>query len=274
MPRTRGLVSMRPVWFAAIAVGAAFLGAGGWWVTSRVLFPLEPAALRAVTVGDVAGARAKVEETLADAKEYAAFFKLLRETFPADYAVDLDRFAARAAASGQQETIDSYFTDAYRALRQTRGIVAAKAAPPLLTRVFDADAALLKSLGSADPHLCVDFIYGGATQAYFDFAAAHREMVAELGNAALAAIIDGQTRKMDREPPGDADFQSLEKALSGKGLNKTEIAVLIDAKAPDPPIPDARMCTIEQTNLAVLKSLPEAQRWRIYRLRVELMART
>lgn len=269
---------MRPVWFAAIAIGAAILGAGGWWITSRMQSSAPAAQTagtpRTPTQADIADARKQVEATLADAKEYAPFFRRLRETFPADYAVDIDRFAARVAASGQPESIDAYFTDAYRALRQTRGIVAARASPAALTRVFDADAALIKALGGVDPHLCVDFIYGGATQAYFDFAAAHRSMVAELGDAALAAIVDGKIRKADREPPGDGDFQSLEKALAHDGLNKAEIAVLIDAKSPDPPIPDARMCAIEQTNLSVLKSMPDEQRWRIYRLRVELMART
>lgn len=264
---------MRPVWFAVIAVGAAILGAGGWWVSSRVLSPSASSQAAPQTI-PLSDARKKIEATLADENEYAAFFKQLRETFPADYAVDVDRFAARMAATGQPDSIDAYFTDAYRALRQTRGIVAAKASPPALTRVFDADAAVLKALGAVDAHLCVDFIYGGATQAYFDFASTHRAMVAELGNASLAAIVDGKSRKMEREPPGDADFQSLEKSLARDGLNKTEIAVLIDAKAPDPPIPDPRMCAIEQINLAVLKGLPEDQRWRIYRLKVELMART
>jgi hypothetical protein len=132
----------------------------------------------------------------------------------------------------------------------------------------------LKALGDTDPHLCVDFLYGGATQSYFDFSMSHRPLVAAMAVAGLDAIIDGQAKKVARQAPTDADFQKLEQALTAKGLSKSEIGVLIDGKTPDPPIADARMCLAEQIHFGVLKSLPDDLRSRIYGLAVELMART
>jgi hypothetical protein len=229
-----------------------------------------PAPSKQIDLGPV---RATIETELRAIPEYSPFFARLQELFPADYAQVLDDFAGRAA-NGEPQDVDRYFSDASRALRQTRGIIAAKAGPEALARLFDSQAAVLKILGSTDPHLCVDFLYGGAAQPYFDFSRSHRALVAAVAQAGLDAIVDGHTKNIERPRPSDADFDQLEKALAQKGLDKAEIGALIDGKSPDPPINDARLCTMGQLDLEALKSLPDDLRQRIYGLTIELMARS
>jgi hypothetical protein len=227
----------------------------------------------APTQTDMAAIRAAIATKLRSIPEYSPFFARLREAFPADYEQVLDDFAARARA-GEPQNVDRYLSDAYRTLRQTRGIIAAKAGPEALSRMFDSQAAVLKALGGTDPHLCVDFLYGGATQSYFDFSKSHRALVAAIALAGLDAIIDGHVENIARPRPSDADFDQLEKALAHKGLDKAEIGALIDGKTPDPPIEDARLCAIGQLDLDVLKTLPDDLRQRIYGLTIEMMARS
>ena len=49
---------------------------------------------------------------------------------------------------------------------------------------------------------------------------------------------------------------------------------LIDGQAPDPPLPDARLCQIGQVYLDVLHDQPPDARHRIYGLAAELLARS
>jgi len=92
--------------------------------------------------------------------------------------------------------------------------------------------------------------------------------------AGLDAIVDGQAKKNERQPPTDADFLLLEKAMAGKGLSQPEIEALLDGKTPNPPLEDARLCQAGRVYLEMLKTLPEPVRLRIYALAVELMARS
>jgi hypothetical protein len=62
--------------------------------------------------------------------------------------------------------------------------------------------------------------------------------------------------------------------LRAKGLDTPEIEALLDGKAGDPPIGDAKMCRAGQVYLETLAAMPEPTRLRIYSLAVELMARS
>ncbi|MBV9701951.1 MAG: hypothetical protein JO163_04415 [Methylobacteriaceae bacterium] len=272
---------MRAVLFVVCAFIAGGLGFAGWrYARGDLPFFSRSAtggaaglANRTIAPGDLASAREAVEAQLRDVPEYETFFSRLHETFPADYAQVIDTFADQLANGGAGPAADAYLSEAYRVLRQSRGIVASKAGPEALGRVFETQAAVLKALGEVDPHLCVDFLYGGATQSYYDFSTNHRSL-ADMVLAGLDAIVEGQAKKIERPRPSDADFQALEQALAAKGLSQAEIDALIDGKTPNPPIEDARMCALGQIDFDVLKSLPEDQRLRIYGLAVELMARS
>ncbi len=84
--------------------------------------------------------------------------------------------------------------------------------------------------------------YGNATQRFYEFSAKNRDLVVEMAQASLDAILDGRTSRVDRRPPSDADFAQLETALMEQGLGRPEIEALLDGKAPEPPLPDATMC--------------------------------
>ncbi len=274
--------SMRPFALGLTAIVAAGLAAAAWIFFEGPPRPLaprpqiteQPHPQRLITAEELTAARRSVEAQLQAIPEFVPFFGKLHDHFPADYDRVLDIFADRLATTGTAEGPDVYLSEAYRMLRQTRGIVAAKASPEALAHIFEAEAALLKALGDTDPHLCVDFLYGGATQSYFGFSAKHRQLVAELALADLDAIIDGNVRHIERAKPTDADFDGLEKALREKGLNEAEIGALIDGKTPDPPIEDGRMCAADRLEFEALKGLPDEERSRIYGLEVELMARS
>lgn len=276
---------IKPVAYVALAGVLALVAAllaGVWWVFA----PARPPAAAAVSTKprteailspnpeQMAKARVEVEKLIAEAPDFAAFFARLGEHFPGDRAQIVDQLATRRLANGGEDTPDVALSEGLRALRQTRGIVAAKADGPALSRVFEAQARLMAALDRYDARLCVDFLYGGATQAFFDFSAQHRPAVAEMAQASLAAIVDGQAKKIERKPPNDSDFAALERALQAGGLTKPEIAALLDGAVPEPPLKDERMCEAARTYLAVLKTLPEAMRFRIYGLAVELMARS
>ncbi len=274
---------MRAVFLVLIAFVAVGLGFAGWRYSQGdfvfvsplpVLGPPKPPVPHAATAEEIDAARSQVAAKLQSVPEFSGFFKKLQATFPADYAQALDDFARRMANEGGKPAVDVYLSETYRALRQTRGIMAAKAGPEALGRVFDTQATVLAALGRVDPHLCVDFLYGGATQSYFDFSTTHRPLVAAMAEAGLDAIIDGHARNIERPHPSDKDFDELEQALSAKGLGKPEIDALVDGKIPDPPIDDARMCRAGQVELEVFRTLPEDLRMRIYGLTVELMARS
>jgi hypothetical protein len=223
-----------------------------------------PAADRAAT-------RARIELAIAAAPEYRPFFDRLRLVFPSDYDAALDAFAAGGAGA---DTVDFYLAEAVRRLRQARGVLAARAEPAALTRVFDLNLSVLRALAGEDKRLCAAFLYGGVDQDFHNFAARRRALVGEMAIVGLEAISSGRTRNEERAAPSDEDFRALEKALTERGLGKAEIDSLLDGKSPDPPFDDAKTCAMGQTYLEALRGLPEPIRLRIWGLAVELMARS
>ncbi|HEY8579794.1 MAG TPA: hypothetical protein VIL72_07910, partial [Beijerinckiaceae bacterium] len=191
-----------------------------------------------------------------------------------DYERVIDGFAKKAVADSRLESADYYLTETVRALRSRHGVVAARAQPAALQRVFDAQEKMLAALSDVDPRLCVDFLHGRASQAFFDFAAGARPAVTELARAGLDAIVDGRDSRIQRAAPSDGDFAQLEAALVARGLTRAEIETLLDGKAAEPPLPDVAMCRAGRVYLQALKTLPEDVRLRIYALAVELLART
>lgn len=218
--------------------------------------------------------RRSVEAKLAEAPDYARFYARLKSALPGEYEALIDEFVKRAQAGAAVSNIDFLMSEAVRSLRLSRGMVAAKADGPALEHIFEVQLSVLHALAQKEPRLCVDFLYGGASEGFFNFSAEHRALVAEMAIAGLDAIEDGQAKKIERQPPSDTDFDLLEQALKKRSLNQVEIEALLDGKAPDPPIPDGRMCDIGQIYLQTLATLPDQVKLRIYGLAVELMARS
>ena len=204
------------------------------------------------------------------APDYRRFFDRLRAVFPADY----ERVAEAAAAPKGDLNIDAALSDAVRRVRQTRGVLAAKASNDALARVFEQQLDVLKRLESSDKKLCVDFLYSGASEGLAAFSAQNRGAIADMALAGLDAIADGQDARIERGPPSDEDFAALETALTGKGVEKPIIDALLDGRSPEPAVDDARMCAAGRIYLETLRELPEEIRMRIYALAVELMARS
>ena len=220
-------------------------------------------------------ARDRIEQAIAATEEYRAFFQRLRQAFPADYAAAIDAFAEERPASGvETASVDFYLAESVRRLRQARGVLAAKAEPVVLARVFDLQLDVLRAISAENKKLCAAFLYGGVDQDFHSFAARRRALVAEMAVVGLEAIASGQARQLERSAPSEEDFRALEKALASRGLRKPEIDSLLDGKTPDPPFDDKKTCTLGQTYLEALRALPEPIRLRIYGLAVELMARS
>jgi hypothetical protein len=219
-------------------------------------------------------ARRAIEARIAQVAEYQRFFDRLRLTLPSQYETTLDGFADRLVATGKEQSAEVYLSEAVRDLRLARGALAAKADAAPLGRIFDVQLAMLDALSKSDQRLCVDFLYGGASDAFYQFSARNRQLASDMAVAGLEAIVDGQAKRNLRQPPSDADFLLLEKAMAAKGLSQPEIEALLDGKTPDPPLDDSRLCRAGRVYLEMLKTLPEPVRLRIYALAVELMARS
>jgi hypothetical protein len=223
---------------------------------------------------EIDAARRAFGEKLKTAPEYAAFFDRLKTVFPSEYESFLAAFAQRFAASGEIASADLLMAEAARSLRLSRGILAAKAGGPALEHIFELHFAMLRALGVKDSRLCVNFLYGSESPGFFEFSAQNRGLVAAMAIAGIDAIHDGEIQRIERPAPTDTDFDALEKALRAKGLETPEIDALLDGKASDPPIGDAKMCRAGQVYLETLAAMPESTRLRIYGLAVELMARS
>lgn len=225
--------------------------------------------------GDPAAvARRAVEDRLRIAPEHRPFFTSYRQSFAAEYERMAAAFAQRAMETGRLDPAERYLAEGMRSLRKSHGMLAAKAESEKLAALFDAQHALLDALGKADPQLCVDFLFGHATQRFFDFAARNRRLVARLAQANIEAIIDGRDRQIERAAPTPEDFAALERALRANGLSQPEIDTLLDGKAADPPLPEAGLCRAGRVYLETLRELPEDARLRIYGLAVEVLARS
>jgi hypothetical protein len=223
---------------------------------------------------EIAAARRRLDERLTAAPEYAAFFDRLKSTFPHEYESFLGGISKRLATTGETRSADFLMAEAVRSLRLSRGILAAKAGNPALEHIFELQSSMLRALAAKDPHLCVDFLNGDESSGFFEFSAQNRGLVAAMGIAGIDAIQDGEVKKVERPPPAGTDFDALEKALRARGLDTPEIEALLDGKASDPPIADAKMCRAGQIYLETLAAMPEPTRLRIYGFAVELMARS
>lgn len=220
-------------------------------------------------------ARAKIEAHIAaDAPDYMRFFNHLKQLLPGEYDTILNGFAQQSLEGADMTNVDSLLSDAVRALRLSNGALAAKSDGPSLTRIFAMQSAMMHALAAKDPKLCVDFLYGGASPAFFDFSSKNRALVADMAIAGLDAINNGRKNRIERPPPSDADFTLLEDSLKAKQLTPVEISAILDGKTPSPPIPNNRMCQVGEIYLDSLAALPEPARYRIYGLAVELMARS
>ena len=218
--------------------------------------------------------RARLEAALVAVPEYKGFAERLREAFPAEYDAALARGIERSEISARLDPPDQFVLDAVGALRRGRGRLAAVARDDALTNLFQAQGATLAALGETDSRLCVGFLYGSAGAGFASFAAAHRDIVAQLAQAGLDAVLDGPAAPVLRRAPSDADFSVIEHELTDRGLGRAEIEALLDGRMPDPPLPDARLCGAALAYLDVLKGLPLPSRMAIYALSVELMSRS
>jgi len=226
------------------------------------------------TADQLAAARRDVEKTLKQSPEFAPYFASLDKNYPSDYMRILAGFVARAAKSGHAETPDYYVAEAMRALRQSRGILAAKASDPVLQEVLEQQLEFVSAMEAADPRVCAEFLHGGASNGFFEFSQAHRGLMRRLAQAALDAMLDGQQQKIERATPDDADFTMLDETLQANGLDRPQIETLLDAKVQDPPLSDTSMCKAGRVYLETLRALPDEARMRIYALALTLQART
>ncbi|WP_297295745.1 hypothetical protein [uncultured Methylovirgula sp.] len=268
------LLSFAAVIAVALAIGF-FMDAGQQAATPPAPPPSTPAAAGPPPPEPLMLARQSIEREIATkAPDYAVFFARLRATLPSEYDSILDGFAKEALDGKDLTNVDALLSEAVRDLRVSNGILAAKADGPALAHIFDIQLRMMQALAASDPKLCVDFLYGGASQAFFAFSASHRPLVADMAIAGLEAIGSGRVNGVERDAPSDSDFNALSSAMKAQGVNDAEVAAILDGKTPNPPIPDARMCTVGQIYLKTLAGLPEQARLRIYALAVSLMARS
>ena len=175
-------------------------------------------------------ARQKVETIIASAPDYGRFFGRLRIAFPGDYDKILDALAKDAAAAKKPPTADALLADAVTALRRANGRFAAKAPDAALAQIFVMQLKEMQALAQRDAHLCVAFLFGTNGPGLLDFAAGHRDLVADAAISGLEAMSGGRDNPTQRGMPGDTDFQTLDKALTDKGLSRAEIETLLETK--------------------------------------------
>lgn len=216
-------------------------------------------------------ALAALQDKLAQAPEYAAFLAQLRSQYPGDY----DAAVKAALAQGLQnhsDAADLFVARAVQVLRQTRGLMGARAGALALDHLFGEHEKVLRQLAAVDPSLCVDFLNGAPADRFVAFSSANRALMASEAQAGLDAIDDGSHKKIDREAPTPEDFNDLEKILLSRGMSRAAIDQLLDGKAPNPPLSDAEQCQNGLIYLESMKSLPDLQRLRLYALALEVMA--
>jgi hypothetical protein len=267
---------------ALLALAVFALSLAGVAQLKKAIRPETPSASLTATapprlgaqVHDVEAMRRTFENMLKGAPEYAVFFERLKADFPSEYESFLAAVAQRSAASGEIGSADLHMAEAVRTLRLSRGVLAAKAGAAALKRIFELQLAMLKALAAKDPRLCADYLSGGESGAYLEFAARNRKLVAELAVAGIDAIHDGEEERLQRDAPTMAEFDALEQLLRAKGLGSQEIGALLDGTVSSPPISDEKMCNAGQVYLETLATLPEESRLRIYGFTVELMARS
>lgn len=219
-------------------------------------------------------ARADIGRRLDEVPQFAAFYKGLAAAFPRLYADLVDGAAQAVATGGMPPTAGALLWNALGRLQQSNGILASNADEAALSTFFDARLALLDVLATADPRTCADFLYGTTDPAIESFSVAHRDLVAEMAMQQLAVIEDGRRKHLDPGAPSSEDLDLVAGGLAARKLSPDEIAMLLDGKPVDPPLPDARTCDLGRTYLSVLKSLPAPVKQRVYGFAAELLARS
>jgi hypothetical protein len=275
------MTSLQHLRIGFLGLAALLAAALAWNQYRRNAPPPRPAPQRTVAVAPapapsasaVKAERALIEGRLAETKDYLGFNSKFAAAWPAEWSNLVETLAQARIAGGQLEGPDAWLAAALRELRRSRGVLAAKASPQALQRVFETQAGTLAALSAIDKRQCVDFLLGVPNHAFLEFSARNRPLIAQMAEAALDAILDGQTSKIARTAPRDEDFDLLERALVAKGLGKPEIDALLDGRYPDPPLPDDVLCAAGMNYLDVLKTLPEEARLRLYAFAVELMAK-
>lgn len=267
---------MQALRIVLFGLALALIAGLGWRLGGSA--PLSPDLARtartAVGQPDRPAARQAVLSRMADAPDYTPFYDRLRTEFPIEYATVVDQATAAVLRTGRPPNPERLVADALRDLRQSRGVLAAKAEDLPLGEVFAAQSAMLDTLAAQDASLCVDFLYGGSSPAFMAFSATHRALLERIAMATLNAIADGRARPVDRDAPTDADFNQLTAALKGKNLSDDQIAALLDGKTFDPPLPDEQICNAGRTYLHVLAAMPDDLRQRVYGLSAQLLARS
>ena len=200
--------------------------------TAPLRSALAPEALEA--------ARGALDRSIVATPDYARFFDKLKAVFPEEYDSILNTLAE--ASQGKDIDVDKLMADAVASLRHAHGLLAAKAPDDALGQIFNLQLEEMKALATKDPHLCVAFLYGANVTGFSAFAADHRPLVADAAIAGLEAMDGGRAQPVNRGPPSDSDFQTLDRALVDKGLSRPEIDALLDGKSPQPPISDPTMC--------------------------------
>jgi len=210
-------------------------------------------------------------DKLREAPDYTLFFERMRADFPAEW---MQAMRAAAAEGGLQkpEGVDLLMSLAVQDARRRSGLLAARAESAALDALFARQLAVARQLATKDSALCLDFLNGAAAQRFAAFAATHRTMMAAQALAGLEAIESGAKAKIQRDPPGQGDFDALEKALREKGLSAEAIALLLDGKQPAKPIPEPQACGNGVAYLETLAGLEEPARMRLYALAVQLIA--
>ncbi len=272
---------MRNLIYALSALAALGLAALAWFEfgapqTSELEIPKSTAANPqpdAPSAGALAAAKDKLEAAITLAPEFRPFFERMKTLYPADF----ERFI-------QAETVilakpplpsassDSLILDAVDSLRKNRGLQAAKASPEAMIKVFDLQAKVLDALAVQDPRLCEHFLFGGDAPAFAEFSAKNRALIADMAEAGMTAIADGEANKIERNPPADEDFNLLEQRLKEMNLDKAEMAALLDGQMPETPFEPARTCEFGKSYYSALRALPDAARDSIYALALQNMA--
>ena len=247
--------------------------AAGWAVA--LWTPAELVAPRPVQPLSLEEARLKLRGQFAAIAEYQSYFDRLQAAFPAEYTRIVDGLATKAAgADSAPASVDRAFFQAARALRQTHGILAARAENTGLENIAAVQARLMQALAGRDARLCVDFFYGGAEPEFFAFMGQNRALAADFARAWLDAMANGKTSAISRPDPADADVQLFDDALVAHGLGRAEIDALLENKLASPPLQDSALCQAGIVYFQTLSTLPPEPRIKLMARILSLAARS
>ena len=273
---------MRIVLIVLGTIAAIIIAAVAWFALTRpqesvpeqpqIAAPNTPQA-NAPSAEAVASAKDKLDRALKISLEFQPFFERMKTLYPADFErFTLAETQTLAANPLSLASSDALILDAVDGLRKNRGAQAAKASPPAMDRVFEVQGKVLDALAAQDPRLCEHFLFGGDAPAFAEFSAKNRALIAEMADAGMTAIADGEANKIERQPPADEDFNQLEKRLIEMKLEKTEMAALLDGQMPEKPFEPERTCAFGKSYYSALRTLPDDARYSIYALALQNMA--